>query len=244
MRRRRRHPDSSRAEDRTAATIAELTRSRRLVATAYERERRRIERDLHDGAQQYFVAASMLLGEARLAPEVTDSALGRQLGKAQEMIDSGLAALRETVRGIHPRVLADLGIVAAVEEAAAPYPQVSVRCPHPLPDLDPAVLAAAYFFATECLTNCARYAPGATVSVLITAETHLRISVVDEGPGGAELVDGGGLAGMRERLLAFDGFLEVNSPIGGPTKVVGAVPLMIDRGTPGVVAGSEKDVIR
>ena len=211
-----------------------MTRSRRAIATAYEQERRRIERDLHDGAQQYFVAASMFVGEARLALEASDSSLGRQLDKTQEMIDGGLAALRETVRGIHPQVLADLGLVAAVEEAAAPYSQVSVHCPHPLPDLDPAVLAAAYFFATECLTNCARYAPGATVSVLITAEKHLRISVVDEGPGGAKLVDGGGLAGMRERLRAFDGFLEVNSPLGGPTRIIGAVPLMIDRGTPGV----------
>lgn len=225
------------AEQETAARIAELTRSRRSIATAYENERRRIERDLHDGAQQYFVAASIRLGEARLLPSGAEDELREHIRTAQRMISDGLSALRATVHGIHPRVLSDLGLVAAVEEATGAYPRVTVRCPHPLPDLDPVVLAAGYFFVAECLTNCARHAPDARVSVLITADADLRISVVDDGPGGATLVEGGGLAGMSERLAAFDGSLEILSPAGGPTRIIGTVPLMIDRGTSGIGSG-------
>lgn len=215
-------------EAQAATRIAELTASRRAIADAYEIERRRIERDLHDGAQQYLVAALMKMGEAMLELE----------GPARELIDAarhdvtaGLESLRSSVNGIHPQVLADHGLAAALKEHPT---RPSVVVPHPLPELSPSVLAAGYFFATEALTNAAKYAPGATVSVLLTADASLRISVVDDGPGGAAFTAGHGLAGMRERLAAFDGGLELSSPKGGPTCVVATIPLLIDRGQPGV----------
>ncbi|QGU03258.1 Signal transduction histidine-protein kinase/phosphatase DegS [Corynebacterium kalinowskii] len=217
-------------EAEAVARIAELTASRRAVADAYEIERRRIERDLHDGAQQYLVAALMKLGEASL--DATGS-VADLIEAAQADVAQGLESLRATVHGIHPQVLSDRGLVAAVSaHPTAP----AVVAPYPLPELSPSVLAAGYFFASEALTNAAKYAPNAQVSVLLTADADLRISVVDDGPGGAVIRPNGGLAGMRERLEAFDGSLTLSSPVGGPTRVVATIPLLLDRGEPGVAS--------
>lgn len=221
------------AEERTAETIARLTTSRRQVAEAYERERQRIERDLHDGAQQHFVAAAMALGEARLVN--TDPAVEAALARAEGFVTSGLESLRETVRGIHPQVLTDTGLAAALSDTARTFgPHVRVHCPHPLPRLESSVLAAAYFFATEALTNAAKHAPEAPVSVLLTADDHLTISVVDQGPGGVRITPGGGVQGMVERMSAFDGAVEIHSPAGGPTQVVARIPMMLHRGESGI----------
>ncbi|MCQ4625891.1 sensor histidine kinase [Corynebacterium sp. CCUG 69979] len=216
-------------EAASAAAIHQLTASRRRIAEAYEIERLRIERDLHDGAQQYFVAAAMKLGEARLE---VDSPL---LDDAARDLTEGLQALRRTVRGIHPRELTDRGLVAAIETAAAQYgPHVSVRAPHALPRIDASVLAAAYFFTAEALTNAAKYAPGAPVDVLITSDHTLNAVVTDGGDGGAHFRPGGGLDGMRERIAAFGGSLELNSPPGGPSTVIARIPLLLFRGESGV----------
>lgn len=225
------------SESGAAARIAELTRSRRAIADAYEIERRRIENDLHDGAQQYIVAASLKLGEAELqAMGCGDPELMELLAATRAHLEDGLRALRRTVHGIHPQVLRDRGLVAAVEEMAEVHgPHVVVQVPHPLPELGESVLAAAYFFCAECLTNAAKHAPGAPVSVLITADSTLNISVMDQGPGGAAF--GRGLSGMRERLAAFDGTMELHSPPGGPTTVRAHLPLMLDRGDSGLPTG-------
>ena len=216
-------------EAASAAAIHQLTASRRKIAEAYEIERLRIERDLHDGAQQFFVAAAMKLGEARLdisSPLLDDAARD---------LTNGLNALRMTVRGIHPRELTDRGLVAAIETAAAQYgPHVSVRAPHPLPRIDASVLAAAYFFTAEALTNAAKYAPGAPVNVLITCDHTLNITVTDGGNGGAHFRPTGGLGGMRERIAAFGGSVELNSPAGGPTTVIARIPLLLFRGESGI----------
>ncbi|WPF65515.1 MULTISPECIES: sensor histidine kinase [unclassified Corynebacterium] len=219
-------------EERQAAKIAELTASRRAIADAYEVERQRIERDLHDGTQQYLVAAAIKLGEATLDARGETLNLVRA---AKADLDAGLASLRATVRGIHPQVLSDFGLSAAVRDIAANYgPHVSVHTPHELPDLSPSVVAAGYFFVAEALTNAAKHAPGAQVSVLLASDAHLRISVVDQGPGGASVHEGHGLAGMRERLAAFGGTLTLVSPQGGPTQVSCAIPLLLERGQSGV----------
>ncbi|MDU0479487.1 histidine kinase [Staphylococcus chromogenes] len=219
------------AEAAAAARIAQLTASRRAIADAYEIERQRIERDLHDGAQQYLVAAMIKLGEAGLD---ADPATASLIQAAQQDVSQGLAALRATVRGIHPQVLTDRGLVAAVQELATGFgPHVSVYAPHDLPTLSPSVLAAGYFFAAEAVTNAHKHAPGAPVNVLITSDDNLRISVVDQGPGGAAITPGHGLAGMRDRLEAFDGTLTLTSPAGGPTQVMATIPLLLDRGQPG-----------
>lgn len=219
-------------EEEAARKIAALTASRRAIADAYEIERQRIERDLHDGTQQYLVAAAIKLGEAELD---ADGGVAKLISAAKQDLEQGLHSLRSTVRGIHPQVLSDRGLVAAVRDRAAAYgPHVEVYAPHPLPRLSPSVLAAGYFFTVEALTNCAKYAPGEKVSVLLTADHSLSISVVDQGAGGARIVPGHGLAGMRDRLEAFGGTLSVRSPEGGPTAVIASIPLLLNRGESGI----------
>lgn len=223
-------------EDSAGQRIAQLTESRRVIVEAYEIERRRIERDLHDGAQQYLVAAAMLLGEARLCAGVAqDPALAGLLSQAHESITQGLGALRQTVRGIHPQVLLDEGLVAALEDvAAASASPIHLVCPHQLPALPEGVLAAGYFFCCEALANAHKHSPGVPVSVLLVADEALRISVVDEGRGGARIVPGHGLAGMRERLAAFGGAMSISSPPGGPTQVRAEIPLLLRPGEAGI----------
>ena len=230
---RRRRRESN--EDAAAREIAELTASRRIIVDAYEVERRRIERDLHDGTQQYLVAAAMKLGEAMLSESVNrDPAVRELLADARATLALGLDSLRATVRGIHPTILVERGLVAALSDVAARAPRVQVVCPNPLPDLPEGVLATGYFFATEAIANATKHAPGADVTVLLTADQRLRVSVVDAGPGGARVVAGHGLSGLRERLAAFGGELTVSSPPGGPTQVVASVPLLLRRGETGV----------
>ncbi|MDO5029746.1 MAG: histidine kinase [Corynebacterium sp.] len=221
-------------EESAAARIAELTASRRTIAEAFEIERRRIENDLHDGAQQYIVAASMKLGLAELeAADINNEELLRLLAETRQHLDDGLRALRRTVHGIHPQVLRDRGLQEAVEEIAEGYgPHVVVHTPYPLPELNESVLASAYFFCAEVLTNAAKYAPNAPVSVLLTSDQTLNISITDQGLGGAVL--GRGLKGMKERLAAFDGEMTLHSPVGGPTQVVARIPLLLNRGESGI----------
>lgn len=235
MWRRRRRIESNEAE--AARRIAELTDSRRTIVEAYEVERRRIERDLHDGAQQYLVAAAMKLGEAQLSPVLAgDPGAAQLLRDAATAIQEGLLALRRTIQGIHPQLLAQQGLVSALEEVAATAAnRVRIVAPHPLPELPEGVLAVGYFLACEAIGNAAKYAPGAEVSVLLASDRHLLVSVVDSGPGGATFIPGHGLAGMRERLAAVGGRLELSSPTGGPTQVSATIPLLLARGESGVV---------
>lgn len=212
-----------------------MVRSRRIIVDAYEVERRRIERDLHDGTQQYLVAAAMKIGEAMLAPAVADDPqLTSLLRDARSTLQQGIDSLRATVRGIHPTMLTERGLAAALEDVAASGSNIRIVCPNPLPELPEGVLAAAYFFATEAIANAGKYAPGAPVTVLLAADSMLRVSVVDQGPGGAKLVGGHGLIGLRERLAAFGGELAISSPPGGPTQVAASIPLLLLQGEPGV----------
>lgn len=226
-----------------ATQLRSVTDSRRAIVAAFEIERRRIELDLHDGAQQYLVAASLKLGEAQLvalrgASGPAQASLAWLLENAQTDTESALKALRNTVAGIHPRVLADLGLEAAVRDVAARAAiSVTVRVPHPLPQLPEGVIAAAYFLVSEAVTNAAKYAEGASTTVLLAADDALHVSIVDSGPGGAAIVVGRGLAGMRERLAAFGGTLMVSSPTGGPTTVAARIPLLLHTGESAVVLG-------
>lgn len=222
--------------DEAAARIAALTRSRRAIVDAYEVERCRIERDLHDGAQQYLVAAAMKVGEARLSKAVAaDPDAAKLLAEAASALREAQASLRAIVRGIRPQVLVERGLAAALDDvAAAAAIPVRIVVPHPLPSMPEGVLATGYFFACEAIANVAKHAPEASVTVLLAADVNLRISVVDNGPGGAEIRAGHGLAGMRERLGAFGGLLEISSPVGGPTQVAATIPLLLERGETGV----------
>lgn len=235
----------------SAEEIVQLHRSRREIVDAFEIERRRIERDLHDGAQQYLVAASMKVGEAELnlemlassessknCPEGEDSGesdtcaqIQQILGllrEAQDANDQALAALRRTVAGVHPKVLSDKGLAEAVRDVCAESPlKVDVRMPFELPKLPPGAAAAAYYLVCESLTNVAKYAPQAQVSVLVVAGSSLVVSITDNGAGGASINPGHGLAGLQARLEAFGGTLRVISPTGGPTTVRGEIPILV-----------------
>lgn len=248
----------------SAEEIIQLHRSRREIVDAFEIERRRIERDLHDGAQQYLVAASMKVGEAELnlemlasresSEEVGDRTDGEGtdrnysdggstedsgthaqiqqilglLREAQDANDQALAALRRTVAGVHPKVLSDKGLAEAVRDVCAESPlKVDVRMPFELPKLPPGAAAAAYYLVCESLTNVAKYAPQAEVSVLVVAGSSLVVSITDNGAGGASINPGHGLAGLQARLEAFGGTLRVISPAGGPTTVRGEIPILL-----------------
>lgn len=229
---------------RYVAQLRSLVASRRAIVEAFEVERHRIERDLHDGTQQYLVASTLKLGEAQLLLEmltVADAQRGEDdtektlaqiatlLEEAQQASHEALTALRHTVTGIHTTVLPDAGLPAAVEHAISTLGlRAEMHAPHSMPEIPPGVASTAYFVAVEALTNAAKYAPDAKVTVLITADRNLRVIVMDSGPGGAFLKPQHGLAGLSERLAAFGGYLEVSSPIGGPTRVCATVPLLLD----------------
>ena len=211
------------------AYIDLVRKSGKEIVHAYEIERARIERDLHDGAQQYMVAASMKLGELQLD---LDGKHAELLAEARTDMAGALKALRDTVHGIHPQILTE-GLEVAVRDLARRFPGVDVRCPHPLPTIDPAITVTAYFCVSEALTNAAKFAPDASVSVLLAADRYLRISVTDQGEGGATIRSGHGLSGIKERLAAFGGDLEVTSPRGGPTTVTASIPLLLETGESG-----------
>lgn len=223
-------------------TKLRITESRREIVAAFEIERRRIERDLHDGAQQYLVATAIALGEIELIvslagdlpAELAD--LPEIIARAKSANESGLASLRATVNNVHPKILSDMGLASAVHDIAerSELP-VRVVIPHPLPQLAEGVVAAAYFLIAEALTNIAKHAPNAEATIMLAADEDLHVSIVDTGPGGARIVSGHGLGGLRERLAAFGGTLDVSSPPGGPTKVTGTIPLLLRFGESGIV---------
>ncbi|MDK6906623.1 sensor histidine kinase [Actinotignum timonense] len=223
----------------------DVVHAQRSIAAAFEIERRRIERDLHDGAQQYLVATSMDVGEAAFllegdangAVSSADLAAARErMASAQDRAELALTSLRRTVAGIHPKVLSDLGLEAAVRDlvVSAPVP-ATLRVPRPLPEIPEGVIAAAYFTVAEALTNVAKHAPAATATVLLIADDDLHLSITDTGPGG--VIPGSGLRGIGERLAAFGGSLRISSPVGGPTEIRARIPLLLHRGEWGSGAG-------
>ncbi|GAB3500638.1 sensor histidine kinase [Nocardiopsis coralliicola] len=210
------------------AELTEVARSRERLVDAFEAERRRIERDLHDGAQQRLVALSMRLGLARL-DLTADGAADRQVAEAQELAKSAIAELRELVAGIHPKVLSDRGLPAAL-------PELADRCPVPAAvrvALDerptPAIEAAVYFTVAEALTNVAKHsgADRAEVGVRLDgrgAGRRLIAEVRDDGAGGADAAHGTGLTGLADRIAVVGGRMLLSSPSGGPTVVQVEVP--------------------
>ncbi|MDA2804726.1 sensor histidine kinase [Nocardiopsis suaedae] len=210
-------------EDRLAAELSAVTASRAALAEAFDDERRRIERDLHDGAQQRLVAAKAALGLARLdLPPGSPAA--DAVRQAQDHVTASLSELRDLVRGVHPQVLTERGLRAALRDAAARTDapvDIGIDLPGRLPA---AVESTAYFVVCEALANAAKHAPGASVRVRGgVREGVLRVAVTDDGPGGAK-PDGGGLDGLRHRLAVLGGELAVDSPEGGPTTVRLEIP--------------------
>jgi signal transduction histidine kinase len=201
-----------------------LTRTRRDALDVQDAELRRIERDLHDGAQARLVALSMKLGraEAGLADSPEAAELVRQ---ARAESGAAIAELRDLSRGIAPPILVDRGLVAAVESlgrrsaipVAVDGDGIARRPPASLE-------TAAYFVVAESLTNVAKHAPEAEATVAIRLdEERLTVEVADTGPGGAD-PEGGGLRGLRQRVAALDGTLLLESPAGGGTTITAEIP--------------------
>jgi len=200
---------------RMEARIGELETSRAGVVDAAETERRRIERDLHDGAQQRLVSLAMELGRARAKFASDPQAAEAIVGQAHEQAKEALTELRNLVRGVHPPVLSDRGLDAALSGLAALSPvPVTVRVD--LPVRPPAgVEAIAYFVVAEALTNVAKHAKA--------SRALLNVNISDDGVGGASL-DGQGLSGLAARVAGIDGRLLVTSPDGGPTVIEAVLP--------------------
>jgi signal transduction histidine kinase len=205
--------------------VEELAASRARIIAAGDAERRRLERDLHDGAQQRLVglALKLRLAHSRLAGDPQAGAALVEESLAD--LDAALAELRELARGIHPAVLTQRGLGSALSALAgrAPIP-VDLRADID-GDLSREVEAAAYFVAAEALTNVAKYA-NATHAEVTVARTngHAVVEVVDDGVGGAAPALGSGLSGLRDRVAALDGTLVVDSPVGGGTRIRAEIP--------------------
>jgi signal transduction histidine kinase len=205
--------------------VDELTRTRRGALDVQASELRRIERDLHDGAQARLVALSMLMGRAeeRLADQPEIAELVR---RAREEAGAAIGELRDLARGIAPPILVDRGLVAAAESLAGRVPiEVAVDGPRALERPAPVVETAAYFVVAESLTNATKYGRGAPARVSVAQDDDvLVVEIVDDGPGGADPA-GSGLTGLRHRVAALDGTLQVGpGPDGRGTRVRAELP--------------------
>jgi signal transduction histidine kinase len=216
------------SEAELAERVRVLTETRRDAVDTSAAELRRIERDLHDGAQARLVAMGMDLGTVEMLMEKDPEQAKQLLAQARRSSADALAELRDLVRGIHPPVLAERGLGDAVRALALRLPvptEVTV-------DLDgradAPVESAAYFAVSEVLTNAVKHSGADRIWVdLHHADGHLRVSVTDNGKGGAVVGAGSGLAGVERRLGTFDGVLAVSSPAGGPTMVTMEIPCVL-----------------
>jgi signal transduction histidine kinase len=202
--------------------LAEVRASRGRIVAAADAERSRIERDLHDGAQQRLVTLSVSLG---LEASQADARAAEALSRAQDEVESAIAELRELARGIHPTLLSDHGLDAALaglaRRASLPV-TVSGSAQRRVPE---AVELAAYFFVSEALTNVVKHAAAHEAWVEVERAGHaLRVTVRDDGAGGACICEGGGLAGLQDRLDSFGATLSVDSPAGRGTALQAVFP--------------------
>ncbi|KJL26876.1 Sensor histidine kinase LiaS [Microbacterium azadirachtae] len=216
-----------------ARNVERLVQSRAALVAAFEAERRRIERDLHDGVQQELVTLAARLGMVSLelddlTAQGIDTALARDaLDAAQGQAEHAMATLRNTVRGIHPAVLTDHGLRAALDELADRTP---IPLSLDLSELDrlPAPLeTAAYYLVTEAISNAAKHTAATRLTVRASIEDDaLSVTVTDNGHGGADEKVGTGLRGLRERAETLGGQFSVVSPAGGPTTLHMVLPIL------------------
>ncbi|NYT94601.1 sensor histidine kinase [Salinispora sp. H7-4] len=203
--------------------ITELTRSRVRLVDAFEAERGRIERDLHDGAQQRLVTLTMMLGVARL--DAPAGPLAEQLVRAHDEAGMVLVELRELIRGIYPPALTNFGLAEAVDELAARSAipvDVSLTVPQ---RFSRPIESTVYFVVSEALSNMAKHsgADRGEISGDYTQD-RLTVSICDNGRGGADIDAGTGLLGLGDRVSVVDGRLSLSSPPGGPTRIVVEIP--------------------
>ena len=204
--------------------LEELRASRARLVQAGDAERRRLERDLHDGAQSRLVGLALLLRTARTRA-AHDPQLAQLLDRAQDELQTSLAELRELARGIHPALLSERGLGPALHSLAARTPvpvtvdaDTGERLPAP-------VESAAYFVVSEALTNVAKYAEATRASVCVRrVDGRVAVEVADDGVGGADTARGSGLRGLADRVAALDGTLTLDSPPGRGTRVHAEIP--------------------
>ncbi|MDT3724254.1 sensor domain-containing protein [Streptomyces sp. DSM 41972] len=215
---------------RLATRVVELESDRGVVVDTAAADLRRIERDLHDGAQARLVSLAMDLGLAKEKLREDPQVAARMVDEAHGEVKTALQELRDLARGIHPAVLTDRGLDAALSAVAS-------RCTVPVQvevDLSerpaPAIEGIAYFTVSELLQNVSKHSRATWAAVEVwRSENRLMLQVVDNGVGGASLTRGSGLAGLAERLDAVDGVLVVDSPAGGPTRVTAELPWRAER---------------
>ena len=207
------------------AQLQEVRASRARIVEAGDLERRRIERDLHDGAQQRLISLSLELRVARSElGEAGDPALRESLDRAAYEAQAALVELRELALGIHPLILTEGGLGEAVE-SLADRTSVDVSVDVGAERYSPAVEGAAYFVISEALANVTKYAKATKAMVRVRGlEDHLTIEVDDDGIGGADPRSGSGLRGLADRLAALDGTITIESPIGGGTRISARIP--------------------
>lgn len=213
----------SRAEE-LEHRVERLTETRAGVVDAADAERRRLERNLHDGTQQRLVALAMNLGMARAQTATVEEA-HEAIAEAHEEAKAALAELRNLIRGLHPPVLENRGLDAALSGVAARLPipvRLTVNVPRRPP---PTIEAVAYFVVSEGLTNITKHAQATQADVFVQQDgDRLHIIVTDDGVGGADPARGTGLAGLARRAESVDGTLEIASPPGGPTLLTVDLP--------------------
>ena len=211
--------------DALRGEVRNLRDSRARVVDAADAERRRIERDLHDGAQQHLVALAMNLGRAKAKLDDDPEAAKALVTEAHQAAKDSITELRNVIRGVHPAVLTDRGLDAALSGLAARSP-VPVRLDVDVPRRpSPTIEAVAYFVVSEALTNVTRHSRATRATVHVErAGDRLLLSVVDDGVGGASDSPGSGLAGLRDRVHAVDGTFHLQSPPGGGTTVTVELP--------------------
>jgi len=208
------------------ARLEELAASRARIVTAGDVERRRLERNLHDGAQQRIVALALSLRVALTKLDKDPATARSLLADAGEELSLALDELRELARGLHPAVLTDRGLRAAVEALAGRAPIAVELAEIPEERLPAPVEAAAYYLIAEALTNVAKYAAATTVCVrVVAADGSVTVEVTDDGVGGADPAGGSGLRGLADRVEALGGSLAVHSPPGDGTSLRGTLPL-------------------
>jgi signal transduction histidine kinase len=201
-----------------------LAASRLRIVQAHDAERRRLERNLHDGAQQRLVSVALQLRLAR-ASLGEDPRAAALVDSAGEELQSALSELRELARGLHPAVLTERGLRPALEALAMRAPFAVTLDGIPKERLPAPIEAALYYVASETLTNAAKHADASTLSIRVTCDDRLiTMELTDDGRGGASAREGGGLRGLADRVEALHGRLELTSPPGGGTSVAAKIP--------------------
>jgi signal transduction histidine kinase len=217
--------EHARLQAEVATQLEQVRASRARIVEVGDAERRRLERDLHDGAQQRLVTLSLALAMARDRAAAADPALAALIESAAKEAKEALVELRELARGIHPAVLTETGLRGAVQAFVERLPVATEVTAMPSGRFPAPAEAAAYFVIAEALTYVVKHARATCAQVAVSeAAGRLTVEVADDGRGGARLTDGTGLRGLADRVAAARGVLRVESPPGGGTRLVAEIP--------------------